>query len=87
MEGIIPFQKIFMLLGFTKTKPEKRMSPPKVELIHDDRRFIDHEGRRILLNKRDPNESLPQGYLEWVNSMRNDNNCYISRLHEMDELD
>ena len=41
---------------------------------------VEHEGKKLFLNTRQPNEQLPKGYEEWLKWMQKENNTFVSCL-------
>lgn len=42
--------------------------------------FVEHEGKKLFLNTRQPNEQLPEGYEEWLKWMREEKKVFVSCL-------
>lgn len=83
METIIPLSKILEFIGIgTTVPPKKDLTPPKLDLIQLDANHVECDGRKILLDQRDPNEPFPPGYEAWRDALRIERNCYVSRFSQ-----
>lgn len=83
MEAIIPFSKILSFIGIGNFEPRKKdLTPPQVDLVQQDVSHVEYNGRKILLNRRDPNEPFPPGYEAWKDALRDELNCYVSRFSQ-----